>query len=172
MDFGAFVNVMLLYVANKINAKWDKNDAQMIQLGRYLVQAIGELRDVLIILSKNDRVHQRRNIIIVDILEAYGLLLSRDWSSKLQGYFATSWSHLWLPYIRKNHHIRVETKPHMKYMVTSLKGKNDLATFVDLIFGNYFLETGCYLAEITDSTIYTVGSPSFSLSLVQMIYVI
>ena len=50
VDSGASVNVMPLPVAKKINAKWDKTDAQIIQLDKYLIQAIGELKNVFIIL--------------------------------------------------------------------------------------------------------------------------
>jgi hypothetical protein len=35
---------------------------------------------------------------MVDIPEAYGLLHSKDLSQKLQGYFASVWSHLCFPW--------------------------------------------------------------------------
>lgn len=89
---------MPLFLAKKINAKWDKTNAQTIQLDRSLVQAIVELVNSLIRLSFDHRVHQCINIVIADIPEDYNVLLSRDWSSKLQGYFAIDWSQLWLPY--------------------------------------------------------------------------
>ena len=54
-------------VAKKINAKCDKNDAQIIQLEKSLDKAIGELKNVLIKLSRDDRVHQCIIIVIVDI---------------------------------------------------------------------------------------------------------
>ena len=38
------------------------------------------------------------DIVVADIPEAYGLVLSWDWSTKLNGYFASDWSHMWLPY--------------------------------------------------------------------------
>jgi len=47
VDFSAFVNVMPLSVAKKINVKWDKLDARIIQLDMTLVHAIGELKNVL-----------------------------------------------------------------------------------------------------------------------------
>lgn len=75
VDFGAFVNVMSLFVAKEINAKWDKTNVEM---DRSLVQDIGELKNVPIRLSKDDQVHQCINIVIVDIPKAYGVLLSRD----------------------------------------------------------------------------------------------
>jgi len=78
----------------------------------------GELRDVLITLSFDPRVHQTIDIFLVDISEIYGFLLRRDWSTKLQGYFATDWSHLWLTYKGKENQIRVNNKEHMKHTVT------------------------------------------------------
>ena len=35
------------------------------------------------------QVNQTIDIIVVDIPKAYGVILSRDWSAKLNGYFAT-----------------------------------------------------------------------------------
>ena len=56
------------------------------------------MNDVLIRLVVEERVCQFIDIMVVDIPEAYGLILSREWFSKLDGYFATDWSHLWFPY--------------------------------------------------------------------------
>ena len=46
----------------------------------------------------NEKVCQFIGVVVADIPEAYGLVLSRDWSAKMNGYFASDWSHLWLPY--------------------------------------------------------------------------
>jgi hypothetical protein len=58
----------------------------------------GKLKDVLISLAYEPRVHQFIDIVMVDIREIYGLLLRRHWLAKLQGYFSTEWYHMWLPY--------------------------------------------------------------------------
>jgi hypothetical protein len=52
---------------------------RIIQLDRYDVKVMGELKDVMIRLASDPRVHQVIDIVVVDILEAYGLLLSMDW---------------------------------------------------------------------------------------------
>jgi len=98
VDFGAAANVMSFSIAKKINARWSETFSRIIQLVRTSVPAIGELQDMIIQLSHDSRVHQCINIVVVGIPEAYGLLLSKDWSNKLEGYFATEWSHMWLPY--------------------------------------------------------------------------
>lgn len=77
VDSDAYVNATPLFVAKKINAKWDKTNEQIIQLDKTLFHAIGELINVLIHLSSDQCIHQYINIVIVDILEAYSVLLSR-----------------------------------------------------------------------------------------------
>ena len=66
------------------------------------MKVIGEMEDVLIRLSANEKVCQYIDIVVADILDVYGLVLSRDWSARLDGYFASDWSHLWLPHKGKS----------------------------------------------------------------------
>ena len=81
---------------------------KIIQLDRSHVKVFGELKDVLIQLSSNSKVHKTIVIIVVDIPKSYGVILSRDWLAKLNGYFATDWSHLWLRYKGQLNRIKVE----------------------------------------------------------------
>ena len=81
---------------------------QIIQLDRYNVKVMGEFKYVLIYFSLNTKVHQTIDIIVVNILGAYGVIVSRDWSVKLNGYFVTDWSHLWIPYKGKPKRIKFE----------------------------------------------------------------
>ena len=69
-----------------------------MQLDRSKVKFLGEMRNVLIRLSVDSWVHQTIDILVADIPKAYIILLSREWSIKLNGYFTTDWSHLWFPY--------------------------------------------------------------------------
>ena len=50
---------------------------------------MGELKDVMIRLASNSKVHQVIDVIVVDIPEAYRVISNRDWSTKLNGYFET-----------------------------------------------------------------------------------
>jgi hypothetical protein len=108
VDSRASSNVMPLKVCEKLNAKPEESDIQIIQLDRSSVKVIGELKNVLIRLESNPKVHQTIDIIVVDIPDTYGLLLSRDWSAMLNGYFSTDWSHLWFPYNGKPNQIKVD----------------------------------------------------------------
>jgi hypothetical protein len=83
VDSGASSNIMPYSVCLKINAQPQKSATQIVQLDRTKVKVLGELKDVLIRLSSNPKVFQIIDIIVVDIPNAYGLILSRDWSEKL-----------------------------------------------------------------------------------------
>jgi len=96
VESDASSNVMPLFVCQKINVEVKHYDLKIIHLDRTNVKVISELKNVLIRLSSNPTVHQVIDIIVVGIPEFYGLFLSRDWSEKIHGYFATDWSHLWL----------------------------------------------------------------------------
>lgn len=78
VDYGAAANIMPLSIAKHINAQWSETSTRIILLDQTLVPAIGELRHMIIWLSHDSRFHQFINIVIVDIPEAYGLLLYKD----------------------------------------------------------------------------------------------
>jgi hypothetical protein len=78
---------MPLTICKKLNATLVKRDKHIIQLDRTQVKVIKELKDVMIKISTHPKFVQVINKFVVDIPEAYGMLLSQDWSEKLNGYF-------------------------------------------------------------------------------------
>jgi hypothetical protein len=150
VDSGASSNVMPLSVCQKINAEVQPSSLKIIQLDRTNVKVIGELKNVLVRLSSNPKVHQIIDIIVVDIPEVYGLFLSRDWSEQLHGYFATDWSHLWLPENGKPNRIRINRERYLKHTMTDLNDANEPFTAstnspemqgMNTFFGNFMAET-------------------------------
>jgi hypothetical protein len=155
VDFDASSNVMPLYVCQKINAEVKPSDLKIIQLDRTNVKVIGELKNVLIRLSSNPKVHQIIYIIIVDIPKVYGLFLSKDWSEQLHGYFATDWSHLWLPENWQPNKIRINRECYLKHTVTDMNDTNEIfitsansfeTRGMNTFFGNFITE----ISPITD----------------------
>ena len=169
VDSGASTNVIPFSVAKKLNAEIQKSEIKIIQLDSSRVQVIGELRDVLIRLSANPVVHQIIDVIVVDIPEAYGLLLSRDWSKKLKGYFATDWSHLWLPHKGEANKIKVNREPYMKHTVTELNSPNEAVSGSNGPDGNYCIETffGNFPAELSPLDNPTISANYLSSSELQ-----
>jgi hypothetical protein len=78
VDSGASSNVMPLYICKKLNIVPLKSNKHVIRLDRTQVNLMGELKDVMIIMETHPKFFQVIDIILVDILEAYGFLLSRD----------------------------------------------------------------------------------------------
>lgn len=89
MDSGASSNILRRSICAKLNFQPQKSVVHIVQLDQSQVEVIGELNQVTIRLSSNPKVCQVIDILVADILEFYGLILSRDWSEKLHGYFAT-----------------------------------------------------------------------------------
>ena len=81
----------------RLNGKYVPSNSQITQLDWTNVRVVGEMKDVLVRTACNPLVFQIIDIVVVDIPDAYGLFLSRDWSQQLNGFFATDWSTLWLP---------------------------------------------------------------------------
>ena len=67
---------MPLLVCKKINGQPKPSTWQVIQLDRTNVKVTGELENVLIQLSSNEKVCQFIDIVVADILEVYGLVLA------------------------------------------------------------------------------------------------
>jgi hypothetical protein len=87
MDFGASSNVIPFKVCEKLNVKPEQSDIQIIQLDRTKVKVIGELKNILIRMSSNPKIHQTIDIIVVDILDTYGMLLRKIGLLHLKGIF-------------------------------------------------------------------------------------
>lgn len=130
-----------------------------MKLDRMNVKVIGELKDVLIQMVAKPQYTQVIDIVVVDIPEAYGMLLSRDWSTNLNGYFETDQSLLLLPQNGKGDMLRADRERYMKYVVAELNEPNEPIMFTNSILGNhsfdvYAMETcfGEFHAETIEET--------------------
>ena len=137
INSGASSNIIPYSICEKLNIAPQNSLVSIVQLDRTKVKVFGEIKSVSIRLSSNPKFSQIIDILITDIPEFYGLVLSRDWYEKLHGYFATNWSHMWLPYNGKPNQIRVDREKHMKYSVTDLGEENEPIAFNKNILGNY-----------------------------------
>jgi len=91
-----------------LNITPQKYAVHIVQLDRTKVEVLREIASVSIRISSNPKVSKIIDNLVADIPEFYGLILSRDWSENLHGYFTTDWSHMWLPHNGKSNKIRVD----------------------------------------------------------------
>jgi ribonuclease HI len=125
VDSVASSNVMHLSVCQKINAEVQPSSLKIIHLDRTNIKVISELKNVMVRLSSNPKVHQIIDIIVIDIPKFYGLFLSRDLSKQLHGYFTTDWSHLWLPENGHPNKIRINRECYLKHTIIDLNDLNE-----------------------------------------------
>ena len=100
------------------------------------------------------------DIIVVDIPETYGVILSRDWSAKLNGYFSTDWSHLWLPYKGQPNKIKVDQENYMKHMVIDLNDPNETVMCSKSTLGYFCFDT--FFEELEGELSHTANSNKHS----------
>jgi len=153
IDSGASSNIMPASVCSKLNIEPQKSAIHIVQLDRTKVQVLGEINSVTIRLSADPRVVQRIDILIADIPEFYGLILSRGWSENLHGYISTDWSHMWLPYKGKPNQIKIDREKHMTHTVTEFKQENQPIAFNNNILGNFTAQSSPFSVKNLTSQI-------------------
>lgn len=141
VDSGTSSNIMPYDVCKRLNAEPQKSATQTVQFDCSNVKVMGELKDAIITLASNLKSHQVIDIIAVDIPKSYELVSSRDWSSKINNYFMTNWSHLWIPNNSQPNNIWVNQERYMKYVITELSDVNEPMMFNNSILGNYCFDT-------------------------------
>ena len=91
------------------------------------------MENVLIRLSTNNKICQFIDIVVANIPDGHGLILNCDWFARLNGYFASDWSHLWLPHKGIPNRIKILREPYMKHNITKLEEGNEC---VNSVLGN------------------------------------
>ena len=76
VDSGSSVNVMPLAVWKKINGQPKPIAWEVTQLDRTSVKVVGEMENVLIRLSANEKICQFIDIVVVEISDGYGIILN------------------------------------------------------------------------------------------------
>jgi len=87
----AYSKVIPIKASETLNVNPESSDIQIIQLDRTWLKLIWEIKDVLIIIYPNPKIHQTIDIIMVYIPDNYGMILSRYWSTMLNGYISINW---------------------------------------------------------------------------------
>jgi len=119
------LNCHAIINCKKLNATLVKSDKHVIQLDRNQLKVIREMKYVMIIISTHPKFLQVIDIIVVDILEAYGILLSRDRYEKLNRNFSTDWAHLWFPLKGRPNMTKIDREIYLKHTIIDLETLNE-----------------------------------------------
>lgn len=144
VDGGAGGNIMPYETCKKLNLSIVESPKKVTQLDKIEVRVVGMVMDEHIQIAADPRIVQYIDIQIVDIPKYYGLILAKDWSSTLNGYIATDYSHIWLPWRGVANQIRIEQEPRLKETIIDYNNINEiLVTSEDM---------GVYLMNVTEVT--------------------
>jgi hypothetical protein len=113
---------------------WEDNTTFLLPISTIFIR---ELKDFMIRMDIQPRFVQLIDIIVVDIPESYGLLLSRDLSEKLNGYFITYWDHLWFPLKGHIDMLRIDREIYLKHTLIDLESFNEPSSTYFPMVGNY-----------------------------------
>jgi hypothetical protein len=132
---------MPLDICRKLGLIPLQTDKKVTQLDKTEVPVVGELNNIHMQLASDLRVQSCIDISVVDIPEGYGMLVSRDWARKLNGYIATDFSHMWLPWKGIPNQIRIESTPRLRLLITEYGEHNEIL-FMETTLGSYIPKTG------------------------------
>lgn len=126
IDLRASRNIIPYSICRKLGLQPVRANRKVVQLDKIEINVIGELKDVYIQLGVDPQISCYIDIQVVDILEVYGILLSRDWSKTLGGYFSTYFTYLWLPWKGISNQIRIDSEPKLSKLVTDYSAPNEV----------------------------------------------
>ena len=76
VDSGSSMNVMPLEVCKKLNGQLKPTIWDITQLDKSSVKVVGEMENVLVRLSANERICHYIDIVVADIPDGYGMILN------------------------------------------------------------------------------------------------
>jgi hypothetical protein len=83
LDSGASTNVMSLKVMEQLGLKTTRPYGNVCGIDSKKVKVFGVCEDVEVFLIDFPHISLLMDIVVIDVLDAWGMLLSRSWSSSL-----------------------------------------------------------------------------------------
>jgi hypothetical protein len=97
LDSGASVNVMSLKVMEKLGFKRTQPYGNVCGIDSKRVKVYGLCEDVEIFLIDFPHINLLMDIVVIDVLDAQGIFLSRSWSATLGGFLSMYLTHAHIP---------------------------------------------------------------------------
>ncbi len=126
IDSRASYNVMPLSISQMLGAIPQPTSRVVIQLDKIEVKVIDVLKDVRIQLTTDPRIQDIIDIHVINIPKMYGMLLSREWTKCLRGWFSMDFTQLWLAWKGLNNQIKIDAEPKLKAMITEYNAPNEI----------------------------------------------
>jgi hypothetical protein len=97
LDSGASTNVMSLKVMEQLGLKTTRPYGNVCGIDSKRVKVYGLCEDVEVFLIDFPHINLLMNIVVIDVPDAWGMLLSRSWSASLGGFLSMDLTHAHIP---------------------------------------------------------------------------
>jgi hypothetical protein len=97
LDSEASTNVMSLKVMEQLGLKTTRPFGNVCGIDSWRVKVFGVCEDVEVFLIDFPHINLLMDISVIDVLDAWGILLLRTWSSALGGFLSMSLTHAYIP---------------------------------------------------------------------------
>lgn len=85
LDSGAFANFMVLKVVHQLELDITRPYKNVCGFDSRSIPTCGLIKDLKVSLASNKEISVLMNIVVIDVLDAWGMLPSRKWSSLIGG---------------------------------------------------------------------------------------
>jgi len=119
LDFGASTNVMSLKVMEKLGLKTTQTYRNVCGIDSRRFKVFGVCEDIEVFLIDFPHINLLMDILVIDVLDAWGILLLSTWSSALGGFLCMSLTHAYIPMGDVTYdiiHIQEKNDKHVMFM--------------------------------------------------------
>jgi ribonuclease HI len=135
-DTGARHNVMPLRVMRRLGLECTGPCKDLLALDSRTVETIGYIKDLPIAYDQAPEVSMLINVIVADIPEAYGMLLGREWSTRVKnGRYFMEGTHFTFPH--KGVEVVIKREPKYREQVIPASYNTKHVSFQDTGMGTY-----------------------------------
>ncbi len=139
LDSGASACVMTKRVMEQLNLRISKPYYNICAMDSKKVEVHGLIKDLQVHLSVYPDIMIVMDIVVVDVPDAWGMLLSRKWASDLGGSIQMNWSNAMIPSLRGSRFIRLNREPKRRFHVEDPKRPHNEVITEKSNKGNYII---------------------------------
>ena len=117
LDSGSLANIMTREIMEQLNLKVTRPYHNVCAMGSKEVEVVGNILGFPDRLDKYPDIHINMDILVIDVPDKWGMLLSRKWDVYLGGSIQMDWTYAIVPlseYTMVNFHSEKEKKHHVE----------------------------------------------------------
>jgi len=137
LDSGASACVMTKRVMEQLNLRVSRPYYNICAMDFKKIEVHGLIKDLQVHLSVYPDIMVVMDIVVVDVPDAWGMLLSRKWASDLGGSIQMNWSYAMIPSPRGDGFVRLNREPERKFHVEDPKKPHNEIIKEQFDIGNY-----------------------------------